>query len=787
MRTRKKKWWIAAILCAVAGAFWWSSFPAKLFGAPMSYVLYDKDNNLLGATIADDGQWRFPLRTSVPEKFKKCVVQFEDKRFFYHFGIDPIAVARALKFNLNKSRSRQGASTLPMQVMRLSHANKERSFFQKIVEAMQAVRLECSYSKKAILALYASNAPFGGNVVGLDAAAWRYFGRSPELLSWSEMATLAVLPNAPSLIHPGKNRELLLKKRNRLLRMLADEKIIDEETFHLSILEPLPQRPFPLPDYAPHLLQRYKLEQKTHEPAIGATTLDIQLQKKVADIVTRHHLRLKVNAINNLCALVLDVSTGNALAYVGNISSTNPDDNAYVDIITAPRSPGSTLKPLLYAAALSDGQILPHTLLPDIPTQISGYTPQNFDRSFDGAVPASEALSRSLNIPYVKILQQYKYERFYDLLKQLGTTTMNKPAGHYGLSMILGGSEVTLWDLCGMYAALARSLNSAKRSTGDVYADNFFQPGYLKGKRGNNHSKDLLSLLNLNAIWYTFKAMQEVMRPGDEGLWQQFGSAEKIAWKTGTSFGFRDAWSIGVSSRYVVGVWAGNADGEGRPELLGIKAAAPVMFDIFRELPESPPFAMPTAKVVYEPVCRESGFRAGFDCDNPDTVMLPQRAVNSPLCPYHQTIHLTTQGDARVNDNCYPVSLMKKKSWFVLPPTMEYYYKPLHPGYQSLPPYLPGCNGSNGKGVMELIYPSENSKIYIPLELDGQKGRMICQASHKNSGARIFWHLDDSYLGETTAFHRMAIDASPGFHVLRIVDEEGESVSRRFEVLAPRK
>lgn len=783
---RKKKRLIAIGIVVCLGLAWWSYFPAKLFVAPHSYVLYDKDGQLLGATIASDGQWRFPLRTTVPEKFKECITLFEDKRFFYHPGVDFIAIARAIKNNFSTNKSRQGGSTLSMQLMRLSNSGAQRNLWQKLKEAMQAVRLEATYSKKTILSLYASNAPFGGNVVGIDAAAWRYFGRSPELLSWSEMATLSVLPNAPSLIHPGKNRDELLNKRNRLLRRLADEKVIDEETFQLSIAESLPEKPYSLPNYAPHLLQRFKQEKSTEQASAGNTTIDIQLQQKVFDILMRQHRQLKANDIKNLCALVIDIPTGNVLVYVGNIASDNADDRSYVDIIRAPRSPGSTLKPILYAAALSDGQILPNMLLPDIPTQIAGYTPQNFDRMYDGAVPAAEALSRSLNIPYVKILQQYKYERFYELLKQLGITTLVQPADHYGLSMILGGSEISLWDLCAVYAGFARSVNRSNQAKGIVDAVDFFPPNYLKSSQRRN-KKGRISLLDATSVWYALQAMQDVMRPGEEGLWQQFGSAKKIAWKTGTSFGFRDAWAIGVSSQFVVGVWAGNADGEGRPDLLGIKAAAPVMFDIFRELPTSPPFPKPVNNVVYEPLCRETGFRAGLHCEHRDTVMLPPQSVNSPLCPYHKTIHLNSVGNARVSDNCYPVSQMQSRSWFVLPPTMEFYYKPLHPQYRSLPPFLPNCADNDDRQLMELIYPTANSKIYIPVEMDGQKGRMICQASHKNDDAKIFWHLDDVYLGSTHRFHRMAIDAAPGFHVLRIVDEAGESVSRRFEILKPGK
>src|SRR5690606_9498341 len=325
---------------------------------------------------------------------------------------------------------------------------------------------EAGYSKAEILKLYAANAPFGSNVVGLDAAAWRYFGRAPERLSWAETAVLAVLPNAPALIHPGRNREQLLTKRNALLDKLAVTGTITQETADLAKLEPLPDKPHPLPRFAPHLLERFKQDY----PALGlhstrvVTTISGALQQQVAGIIDRYHRNLSANGIQNAAALVLEVETGKTLAYIGNVHTPqNSGAESQVDMITSLRSPGSTLKPILYAAMLTDGLILPNTLIADVPTQIGGYAPQNYDLGYDGAIPASRALSRSLNIPAVKMLQQYKYQRFHPFLKSVGIQTLDRPADFYGLSMILGGCEVTPWQLAGTYASLARTLNHYER------------------------------------------------------------------------------------------------------------------------------------------------------------------------------------------------------------------------------------------------------------------------------------------------------------------------------------
>ncbi|MEO6720013.1 MAG: penicillin-binding protein 1C [Ferruginibacter sp.] len=779
----------------VAMIFFWFSLPKQLFNSPTSYIIEDRDGNLLNATIAADGQWRFPYNRKVPQKFVDCITTFEDKRFFYHPGVDPIAIVRAVVKNVKNTGIVQGGSTINMQVIRISKNDHKRSLWNKLKESILAVRLECGYSKREILALYASNAPFGSNVVGLDAAAWRYFGRGPDKLSWGEMAALAVLPNAPSLVHPGKNRNVLLIKRNALLDKLVAAGKMNKQAGDLAKMEPLPGAPLPLPQYAPHLLQRFKIENKrTGGETKVATTLNGELQKNVATIIQQHHAILKGNGINNACALVLDVETGNTLAYVGNITDrSNKEMESDVDIIAARRSPGSTLKPILYAAMLSDGLSLPNAIIPDIPMQIGNYAPKNFDLGFDGAVPAARALARSLNIPAVKLLQQYKYQRFYETLQQCGITTLNRSADTYGLSLILGGCEVTMWDLAGVYASMARSLNHQEKNHGISNKDDFHPPKYYttntnKEKKDTKESNTPGSPsgaggLDPTSTWFTFKAMQEVMRPGEEGLWQQFSAAQTIAWKTGTSFGFRDGWAIGVTPKYVVAVWVGNADGEGRPGLIGVQTAAPIMFDIYRLLPSVHFFPKPVFNYVYLPVCRQSGFRANIDCPDVDTLFMPPTGERSPLCPYHKMINLDATGTYRVNEKCESPSAMQHKSWFILSPAMEYYYKQRNADYKILPAFKTGCEFSETGRAIEIIYPQPNANIYVPLEINGEKGKTIFTAAHRRAGAKIFWSLDDSFIATTQNFHQVALSPSVGKHIITLVDETGASISREFTIL----
>ena len=650
---KKPKVIILLSFLLVCFLLFWFCLPKVLFNSPTSYVIDDDKGQLLGASIAADGQWHFPYDANVPEKFKQCIIAFEDKRFEHHPGIDALAMGRAIKQNIGGKHVVSGGSTLTMQLIRLSTKDK-RTYWNKFIEIFKAMRLELRCSKDEILALYASNAPFGSNVIGLDAASWRYFGRSPDKLSWGEMAAMAVLPNSPSLVHPGRNRALLLKKRNLLLDKMNEQGIIDASTASLAKLEPIPDQPLALPQLAPHLLQRFKadIQGQPEVPTRVTTSIKSTLQRRVNEILERHHDVLKGNGINNLAAVVIDVETGQAVAYTGNIShredSTMQSD---VDVANAPRSPGSTLKPLLYASILHDGQILPNSLVPDIPTQILSFHPKNFDLVYDGAVPASRALSRSLNVPAVRMLQQYKSERFYDFLHRIGMTTLDKPAQHYGLSLILGGGENTLWELTGAYADMARVLNHYNKTRRYDTAD-YHNPVYTIQPKKEQHLEKT-GLLDAASIYYTFQAMEEVMRPGEEMLWQQFSSTQRIAWKTGTSFGFRDGWAIGITPRYVVGVWVGNTDGEGRPGLTGINTAAPIMFEIFRQLPVARDwFQMPISEMVKIKVCHESGYRAGIYCDNVDEMWVPKSGLKAPVCPWHQLVHLDASGKWQVTSDC---------------------------------------------------------------------------------------------------------------------------------------
>lgn len=778
MAKAKKMGWKRGVLCSalfVLLVVWFFSLPNPLFSPSYSTVVTDAEGRLLGARLADDGQWRFPVSDSVPYKMERCIVMFEDQYFWSHPGVNLVSILRAVKQNLSAGRVVSGGSTLSMQVIRSSRGHRRRSLTEKFVEVALALRLELTYSKSKILKLYLDNAPFGGNTVGMRSASWRYFGRPCDNLSWAEAALLAVLPNAPSLIHPGKNRQLLLEKRNRLLEKLKREGVIDDQTCELAISEPLPDKPQSLQYAAPHLVDRLRLRQSK---AVIRSTIDYSLQKRMEATVASFKSVYAQNQIQNLALLVADVRTGNVLAYCGN-GDYNQADNNHVDIITAQRSTGSTLKPFLFNAMMEDGELLPSQLLPDIPVQIAGYQPNNYERKFDGAVPAKEALARSLNIPAVLMLRDYGVPRFMDYLKKMGISSITYSPDHYGLTLVLGGAEGSLWEIAGAYASMARTL--LRYTDSQTYSATDIHPLRLENSTEEKpRLKSSPLLFHAQTVWQTVDALKELNRPGMN--WRLFSSSKLVAWKTGTSFGNKDAWAIGITPEFVVGVWVGNADGEGRPGLTGVSHAAPVLFSVFNQLPTTTWFREPAGMEEME-ICAQSGFQKGVNCPSSQVVKVSKMQRGAPSCPYHKIVHLTKDEKFRVNSSCMPVSEMVHRPWFVLPPSMEWYYKHHSLTYQDLPPFLPGCDQDENLKPMEFIYPKDKGKIFIPKNFDGKRSEAVFEVAHSDPSATLYWHLDQLYLGETTRFHQMGIDAKSGTHVVTVTDGDGNMITKSFEIV----
>jgi len=743
--------------------FLFFSLPSELFKAPKSRAIYDRNGHLLFASVAEDGQWRFPKIDSVSIKVEKCVTLYEDEYFFYHLGINPISILKSFFLNLKSGDIKRGGSTITMQTIRILQQNPKRTYWQKIKEIILALRFELFNSKNTILEYYVSNAPYGGNIVGIEAASWRYFGKSSQLLSWAEAATLAVLPNQPSYIYPGKNQELLLKKRNKLLKKLLENKEIDALDYQLALEERLPSHIFSIPSYSYHLAQEIDDESSY---GIVNTTIDYQVQRKVMDVLEMYHIGYKSNQINNLAAIVIDANNGEIIAYVGNTSDSVGGNK--INMITRPRSSGSTLKPLLYANMLDDGLITSSSLIQDIPIDINGYEPNNSSYKFDGLIPANQALSRSLNIPWILSLKKYGYDRFYKKLQDCGFSHFTKPARHYGLSLVVGGGEIELQELADVFLLMSNKLKDQNLN---------LKSSFIRDKY--NYANDPMDM-SRGAIWLTFEALTNVARPENEENWQ-YRQSQKIAWKTGTSHGYRDAWSVGVNPNYVIAVWVGNSEGNGRSNLTGVKKAAPIMFDILNSLPtkKSKWYSKPTEDLKTIKVCSQSGYTPTEFCEQTIDVEYPLKAESKEKCSYHCQVFLDSTATYLVNPSCYLSDKIIQKKWFKLPLVEESYFKSIHPLYKSLPPYHPACVQSENY-TMELTFPKPHARIVM--NTSTISNHIIFQAVHRSDSAKIHWFLDNQFLQTTILEHKVSVQPSQGLHTLTIQDNFGNFRTSKFYV-----
>lgn len=747
-----------------------------------STVLFASDGQLLNARIAKDEQWRFEQKQDLPANYIAAVTSFEDQYYFKHPGINPFSLWRAMVQNARAGKIVSGGSTLSMQDIRLRRGTKNRTIWSKLLEIYWAMVLELIHSKKWILKDYAERAPFGSNVVGLEAACWRYFDKPSSRLSWAEAACLAVLPNSPGLIHPGKNRPLLELKRNALLKKLLKLRYLDSVTYHLALLEAVPEAPRPLVNLAPHALDY--LSKIYGSRAYFNTTIDYSLQKLVTESAYWAYESLAKSQIQNLAILVASTASGEVLAYCGNAPQSKM--SPFVDHVQAPRSTGSILKPFLFAGALNQGLILPKTLMDDIPVVIDGFQPQNFSKRYTGMSPIDQSLILSLNIPFVHLLTQYGLEHFHFDLQRLGLHQINQSPSYYGLTLILGGAESCLWDLAGAYAYLGRTLLHFNHLDQHYFKSDRRPLQLLQGVPDLSKPMKDPELFHAAHIFSTLNVLKNLNRPDDAGGWNSFTSTQDIAWKTGTSFGFRDAWAIGVNPGYTVAVWVGNSDGEGQPGLLGAKAAAPVLFDLFSRLPrqEESWFSPPYEEMIKIPVCSKSGMKPSLICPQVDTVWSSRFQDQVATCPYHQTVWVHPTSHLRIQRGCAGVTEPLNKTIFSLPPVQAHYYSIHQPDYEPIPEWDPACLPLAGDQVMKMIYPQHQSTILIPVDRDGKPGEIIFKLAHRTPDTKVYWHLDDGYLGTTQRFHEYGLNTFPGKHTLTLLDEGGNELIYQFEVLS---
>ncbi len=762
MKIRIKIWWLLLAAAALFFLYLLIPLPGEKPEFDYSQVIYARDTTFLRVFLNEDEQWCLPpdLQQEIPSNLKSATLQFEDRYFFQHPGVNPVALARALYLNIKFGEIRSGGSTITMQLARMI-GNRPRTLLNKCREMLLALKLELHHSKDEILQLYLNHAPYGTNVRGYIAASYRYFGKSPDMLTWAEASTLAILPNAPGLIFPSSNDQKLIYKRNKLLEKLHKDGIIDVQTYELSLLEPAPDHIIPFPLAAPHLTERMHA---TDGRDIIFTTIDQNIQYEVNFQLQQHGLRMSQLGIYNACALVVDNYSGYVLGYVGSQDFFDSDHRGMVDGVTAARSSGSILKPYLYALSIDDGIVLPQTLIKDIPTYYESFSPNNANEKFLGVLPAAEALTRSLNVPAVRLLRSFGVSRFYHALQAGGISTLFRDEDDYGLPLILGGAEVTAWDMAGLMRALAN------------------QGQYTPIMTEPRPSPEPKRLVSSGASYLIMEALKELERPGLEFFWEKYGNQHPIAWKTGTSYGHKDAWAVGSTPQYTIVVWVGNFDGTSNKSLSGMHSAGPLLFSILNNLPSEREWFSRPDDLSQVKICKHSGFYATENCTETEYADAPKKMRPLGVCPYHSSYFVNSGSEYAVCSHCWDQGHQCVKALH-FPPDVAYFLRKNGTMVSSPPVHNPECRKKSETQTLTILYPPQNASLFLPRDFDGSYEPLLCKFATQFPEREVFWYLDDAFAGSTHDMETFPVEVSEGNHKLTLVDEAGNRDQVSFSVV----
>ena len=720
----------------------------KNFEDRYSVSVLDDKGEIIGVSLNKDEQWHLKSIDEIPEKLKISVINYEDKDFYKHFGVDFTSLVRAVRDNLIKRR-KTGASTITMQVAK-SLKPKERNIFNKYIEIIQAIKIDKFFEKDEILRMYLNNAPYGGNIVGYKTASYMYFQKKPDELTWGESTLLAVLPNSPGLMNVEKNQNKLLKKRDFLLKKLYNKKIINKRQYEISLKEPLPDKRYSFENLAPHLIRRVIGERKEK---IIKTTIDSELQEKIEKISKDYSDFLKTQGIKNLSVLLIDNKSSEIKSYIGSQDFYDFENNGQVDGIIAKRSPGSLLKPFLYAVAIDEGLIAPCSKVSDVPLYFVNFSPQNANKKYYGIVEIQDALIKSLNIPFVSLLKEYGEEKFFYFLKEVLGFSDDNPS-RYGLSLILGTKEFTMEEIGKLYSGLA--------NFGD-----FRSPIYIDvGTR--NFSKES-RYLSKGSSYLTLNTIKKLERPGMETLYKE---KNPISWKTGTSHGRRDGWAVGVTPDWTLVVWVGNFTGEGNSNLTGVYSAGNLLFRIMKILPKKQKEFQKPNNLVKIKVDEETGYRLKYQIPSKE-ILYPIDAKPLRTSPYYKKIFVDDNGqeiDSR-DEN-----FLNRKEKIILNYPIEVINFFIRNGFDVSNIF---GDTSKKKGI-KIIYPTNELRITIPKDFDGEKDLIIKIANLKNQN--LYWYLNGEYLDKTRNREKN-LKLGNGKYQLTIISEEGDMEKINFEIL----
>ena len=724
-----------------------------------STIITDNKGEVVHAFLTSDDKWR--MKTELDEispLLRKTIIEKEDKYFYYHPGINLLAVGRAMVKNIFRLKRTSGASTITMQVARALEP-KRRTYFNKLIEMFRALQLELKYSKSEILQLYLNLVPYGGNIEGVKSASILYFNKNPDHLSLAEITALSIIPNRPSSLVIGKNNDRIVEARNYWLEKFAKDNVFTKKEIQDALSEPLTAWRRTVPKLIPHLA--YKLK-RTGSNSIN-TTIDMNTQFKTGKLVMDYVRVLKLKNIRNAAVMVIDNQTHEVITYVGSADFTDTLDAGQVNGATAIRQPGSTLKPLLYGLCIDEGLITPKAVITDVPVNYAGYAPENYDKQFNGYVTMEYALEHSLNIPAVKELRQLGTNMFIKKLSDCNFKQVQRDRNKLGLSMVLGGCGATLEELTGLYTVFA---NNGK----------YFAPGYTRSEESRSDGPPLTgqTVLSPAATFMINETLSKVNRPDFPLNWQSTEHMPKIAWKTGTSYGRRDAWSIGYNKKYTIGVWVGNFSALGIPELSGANVATPLLFKIFNTLDYDSDrewFSQPD-DCDSRLVCSETGLPPAEHCENTVFDYFIPLISGTNTCNNLQEIYLSADEKICYCKTCMPAAGYKKKWFKVVSAEMQRYFDERQIAYEALPVHNPECERIFKDGAPSITSPRNGSEYFIskknpePLQLSCYTG---------NDVSKVFWYINNRFYKSGNAKSKQYFLPEEGPVKISCTDDKGRN------------
>jgi penicillin-binding protein 1C len=746
----------------------------RLFSLPpapqYSPLVLAQDGSVLHAYLNPTQKWR--MKTELPEitpALQTAIIAKEDQYFRYHFGVNPVALVQAAGRNLFGHGRTTGASTITMQVARLLEP-KERTLGNKLLEMLRATQLEAHYSKAEILQLYLNLVPYGSNIEGVKSAALLYFQQPPNYLSLAQTVTLAIIPNRPAGLVLGKNNAQILRERNRWLQYFGQQRLFPAQDIADALLEPLDARRHPAPTLAPHLARRL-VQARPSTPLIHST-LRPATQAKAEDLARNYVRRLATLGISQAAVLVVNNRTHAVEAYVGSADFGDHRSSGQVDGVRAVRSPGSTLKPLLYGLALDRGLLTPKTVLPDVPTNFQGFRPENFDKHCQGEVTMERALTYSLNIPAVRVLSEVGVPAFTSTLRQAGFRQVARDAPRLGLSTILGGCGATLEELTGLYSALANEGNYA--------------PVALTLPALSEATPHPRQVLSKAAAYLITDILAQRTRPDLPVDAASSRHLPRIAWKTGTSYGRRDAWSIGYNRDYTIGVWVGNFSGQGSPALTGADVASPLLFDLFNSLAynSTNEWFAPPASLDFRLVCAETGLVPGEHCANQLIDYYLPGASASHRCQHQQEVLVSADGTYCYCRACVPASGYRRALYpNVLPEVLAYREAQGQPT-RRLPPHNPTCrllrgsstDGPTGSGFEAAPLAITSPAAHAEYVLDAADQQLLLSCAAAAEVRQVYWYVNDQFLRTAQATERVFFRPPTGEVKISCADDHGRNV-----------